>query len=112
MERSMSRQALLLDAAKRGKYAKLFDHLHRREGADWPTNLAELESLLGFPLPISARVHRPWWANNNKSGRSQSIAGTMAGWKTAAVDLDAETLTFRKAEEIYDSGNRSVRADQ
>ncbi|WP_374614973.1 hypothetical protein [Sphingorhabdus sp.] len=113
----MSRHSLMVDAVKRGKYSKLFEYLIARQGDEWSTNFQELEALLGFALPNSARIYRPWWANDNRNGHSQSMAWTVAGWKTTAVDLNNETLTFRKvkdmdvtapAKPISDTSNRSV----
>jgi len=96
----MSRHSLMVYAAKRGKYSKLFEYLIDRQSEEWTTSFPELEALLGFALPNSARIYRPWWANDNRNGHSQSMAWSMAGWKTTAVDLDNETLTFRKAKDM------------
>lgn len=96
----MSRNSLLVDAVKRGKYSMLFNELVERQDDEWQTSFADLEALLGFRLPNSARIHRPWWANDNRNGHSQSMAWTVAGWKTTSVDLDKETLTFRKARDM------------
>ena len=42
-----------------------------------------------FQLPLSARMHRPWWANQSRgNGHSHALAWTMAGWETAAVDME------------------------
>ena len=52
---------------------------------------------MGFELPPSARLHRPWWANQSGgNGHSQALAWTAAGWETAEVDMDAETLLLRR----------------
>lgn len=83
-------------AVRRGKYAPLYHHLGRQRGSEWSASFADLEHILGFSLPDSARLYRPWWANDTKSGHSQSMAWTLAGWKTAQVDLDAERLLFRR----------------
>lgn len=83
-------------AVQRGKYAPLYRHLQNKRGSEWAASFADLESILGFSLPDSARLYRPWWANDTKSGHSQSMAWTLAGWKTAQVDLDAESLLFRR----------------
>ena len=90
----MSRRALMEDAVRRGKYAALFHHLDKMTASEWNTTFSALEKILGFDLPKSARLYRPWWANDAKSGHSQSMAWDVAGWKTANVDLNAETLTF------------------
>lgn len=94
----MSRQELMLEAVKRGKYAPLYHHLSGLKQSEWRTSFPELQSILGFKLPDSARLYRPWWANGKKAGHSQSMAWMMAGWKTSNVDLDAETLTFVRDE--------------
>lgn len=92
----MSRRALMADAVRRGKYAPLFHHLERIKSAEWSTTFAEIERILGFSLPDSARLYRPWWANAEKSGHSQAMAWSVAGWKTADVDLEGERLVFKR----------------
>jgi hypothetical protein len=98
MEVLMSRRVLMEDAVRRGKYAPLFHHLEGFATSEWKATFLDLERILGFALPKSARLYRPWWANDAKSGHSQSMAWTLAGWKTGAVDLDGETLVFRRDE--------------
>ena len=59
-----------------------------------------IEAILGFRLPNSARLYRPWWANpNNSVAHSQGIAWRAAGWRTRAGDLEAETPTFERADD-------------
>ena len=80
----------------RGKYNKLYTHLCSRPAQLWRTTFREIESLLGFELPASARLHRPWWANQRGgNGHSQALAWSIAGWETADVDMEAETLSFK-----------------
>ena len=44
-------------------------------------------------------MHRPWWANQSRgNGYSHALAWTTAGWETAQVDMEAETLLFRRTE--------------
>lgn len=92
----MSRRVLMEEAVQRGKYAPLFHHLDKLATSQWSTTFTTLERILGFDLPKSARLYRPWWANDSKSGHSQSMAWEIAGWKTAQVDLEAETLVFQR----------------
>ena len=83
--------------ADRGKYQRLYKHLCSRPGPEWQTSFGEIEAILGFELPASARLHRTWWSNQGGDiGHSQALAWDAAGWKTANVNLDAETLLFRK----------------
>lgn len=96
----MSRAELVERAVRRGKYAPLYHHLRAQQGDRLELTFAELERVLGFQLPDSARIYRPWWANQAKSGHSQAMAWGAAGWKTAAVDLEGETLRFEREASI------------
>jgi hypothetical protein len=90
-----SRSELLRQAAQRGKYAPLFLYLQKRQGPEWAAAFIEIEKILGFPLPNSARVHRPWWANQGeRGGHSHALAWEMAGWKTSQVDMVKERVVF------------------
>ena len=81
----------------RGKYRRLYAHLCNLWAQEWRTSFGEIESIIGFELPMSARLHRPWWGNQSSgNGHSQSLAWSVAGWETAEVDMDAETLLLRR----------------
>lgn len=85
------------EMAVRGKYQRLYTHLLVHQAEEWRTSFSEIESIIGFELPASARIHRPWWANqSNASGHTQALAWNIAGWETAEVDMDSETLIFRR----------------
>lgn len=73
------------------KYFDLTAHLSGREGKRWRASFDEIESILGFPLPESARAYQAWWANQM---RSQSLGWQLAGWKTTDLDLQNERVTF------------------
>ena len=84
------------EMASRGKYHRLYRHLCNLPSREWRTTFRELESIIGFELPASARLHRTWWANQREGkGHSQALAWSLAGWETADVDMDAETLLLR-----------------
>ncbi len=94
----MIRKERLRRAVEGGKYSPLYRHLRARGGGEWRASFADLEAVLGFTLPESARVHRPWWSNQrNGGGHGHALAWQMAGWKTRAVDLERETLVFERA---------------
>ena len=78
-----------------GKYAPLYNHLIARDGLPWHASFGEIEAVLGFDLPASARRHPAWWANQ-KSGRRHSLAWQDAGWRTRDLNLTAETVTFER----------------
>lgn len=82
---------------QRGKYQRLYSYLHSIQAQEWRTSFGEIEAVVGFQLPPSARLHRPWWGNQKRSnGHSHALAWSVAGWETAEVDMDAETLLFRR----------------
>src|SRR3954447_5502762 len=57
----------------------------------------EIERILGFKLPPSARKHRPWWSNNPDNS-AMTRAWLAAGFRTERVDMAGETLVFRKVD--------------
>ena len=86
---------------ERGKYALLYRCLCARSGRQWRVSFTDVEALLGFTLPQSARLHRSWWSNRrNSHGYAHSLAWQLAGWRTAAVDLERESLVFERKETI------------
>ena len=93
----IDRQQKYRQMAAQGKYQRLYTHLCSLAAKEWKVSFSEIESILGFDLPPSARLHRPWWANQGGgNGHSQALAWTAAGWETAVVDMDAETLLLRR----------------
>ena len=83
--------------AAMGKYQRLYSHLCNLPDREWRASFADIEVVLGFDLPESARLHRPWWSNQS-DGHSQTVAWTAAGWETAEVDLLGESLLFRRRQ--------------
>ncbi len=93
----IDRELRYRDMAMRGKYRRLYAHLCGRRSREWSASFADVEAVLGFQLPFSARMHRPWWANQSRgNGHSHALAWITAGWETAQVDMEAETLLFRR----------------
>ena len=85
------------EMAVKGKYQRLYTHLCGLTDQEWRTSFGEIESIIGFELPASARLHRPWWSNQSGgNGHSQALAWSASGWETADVDMDAETLLLRR----------------
>ena len=105
----MNRQ-LLRQVAARRKYAPLFRHLAALDTHRWPATFREVEAILGFSLPNSARIHRPWWSNQANGGHSHALAWHAAGWKTCAVDLVEESLVFERIEDTALAGDRATPA--
>lgn len=108
----MTREERLRRTVEGGKYSPLYRRLRARGGGEWRVSFADLEAVLGFTLPESARVHRPWWSNQrNGGGHSHALAWQMAGWKTRAVDLESETLVFERVGTGGDAVQEAGRPD-
>jgi hypothetical protein len=103
----IDREQRYQDMAMRGKYWRLYADLRGLRSQGWNVSVAEMEAILGFQIPVSARLHRPWWANQSRgNGHSHAQAWTTAGWETARVDMEAETLLFER--KIPTPGRRAV----
>ena len=83
--------------AARGRYRPLYRHLAGMDGEEWRASFADVEAVIGVALPATARRHRAWWAND--FGKSQGRAWLDAGWRTGQVDMEGETLRFRRVGE-------------
>ena len=83
------------------KYRKLYAHLRSLSSREWKASFADIEAIIGDRLPASARRHRASWANDITQARAR--AWLAAGWETAQVDMDAETLTFRRKRPLLAS---------
>lgn len=88
-----------LEMVLRGKYRRLYSYLNSLQVSEWRTSFSQIEAVVGFELPRSARLHRPWWGNQRgASGHSHALAWSVAGWQTAEVDMEGETLLFRRTQ--------------
>jgi len=59
----------------------------------------QIESILGSPLPPSARRYRQWWANPSSShDHPYAQAWLAAGWEVDMVDQHNECVRFRRLE--------------
>ena len=76
------------------KYAQLRDYLANRKTGPWHARFTDVEQILGFPLPASARKYPAWWANQNRGSHVQCSGWLNAGWHTSNVDLENESVTF------------------
>lgn len=90
------------------KYAPLKRHLEGRSTTEAPMSFTQVEQILGFRLPASARKHPPWWANT-RGTHVHAASWLDAGWKTSRVDIAGERLVFRRAAAdfagVADSGS-------
>lgn len=75
------------------KYRPLSDRLSAHGEPEWRASFAELEAMLGFPLPKMARTSRAWWSN--EGDKSHHRAWLDHGW-SAEADRAGETVVFRR----------------
>ena len=78
------------------KYDPLHHYLRQQIGSRIPMTFQQIESVIGCPLPASARRHRPWWAND-ATGHAHANAWLRAGYRTEQVDMEGEKLVFVRA---------------
>lgn len=80
------------------KYLPLSQHLNERDDTPLTLSFTDIEHLLGFALPASAKKHRAWWSNS-ATGHSQAAAWLNAGWKVAGVTTTGVTFQRRKRDD-------------
>lgn len=72
------------------KYDPLTKRLAAAKGGEWKASFAELEKLLGAPLPKTAKSGKAWW----KSDAATPQAKAWAGWE---AEPGKSGVVFRKA---------------
>ena len=77
------------------KYGPLAHHLARSGKSSLTLRFAQIEDILGFRLPRSARLYPAWWSNSAGS-HVQAGAWIAEGYQTEQVDLAAERLVFTR----------------
>ena len=78
-------------------YQPLGAYLAQQPGPTHALTFAEVEAILGRPLPPTASAERAWNWWTNDPGHSQADYGWLAaGWQVAGVDRGRQTVTFRK----------------
>jgi hypothetical protein len=58
----------------------------------------EIEEILGFDLPASAREHRAWWSNDTV-GHSWSKDWLDVDWRVASVNMSKQAVRFARIKE-------------
>jgi DNA-binding XRE family transcriptional regulator len=82
------------------KYFPLHTYLNEQPLDELTLTLYEIESMMGGPLPVSARTRRAWWSNRSR-GAVQAQAWMEAGYHVETIDFANEQITFRKPGIIY-----------
>jgi hypothetical protein len=79
---------------RRGRYDPLREHLESSGEEQVTLRFEDIEQIVAASLPASARRHRPWWGNNDRS--SQAAAWMGAGYEVDAVDQRVGWVRFRR----------------
>ena len=80
------------------KYLPLNHHLGQRTGDQYAASFAELEEVLGFPLPKTARSNASWWTAEDKPHHR---AWLDAGWRVGEVDRTLGSVVFHRGEATH-----------
>lgn len=82
-----------------GKYEPLERFLKSLDARQWRASFEDIERILNFKLPKSARTHPAWWSND-ETGHSHARAWLDAGRRTRDVDIAAGKVTLVRSEEL------------
>jgi hypothetical protein len=77
-----------------GKYQALADWLHAQSAESLPMTFEQVEDILGFQLPMTARTNSPYWHNPATALGRAIVAGA---YKATGVILADEKVTFAQA---------------
>ena len=94
----------MAESAERGEYRALHEYL--KDGPKsgvWRASFSEIERVLGFALPPSARTRPAWWANDGESEQSRAWIG--AGWQVDEADVESERAALRRWATLPKSPN-------
>ncbi|MGA0605052.1 DUF7662 domain-containing protein [Phenylobacterium sp. VNQ135] len=83
------------------KYKPLSDRLSGHDAPEWRASFAELEEVLGFPLPKAARSGGTWWGDDKRTWRDH-------GWRADDIDHTGGYVTFKRDGHITAAVAESV----
>ena len=77
---------------------------------EYRTTFGELEAILGYRLPGSARLCRPLWPGSKVDiGHGYALAWQATEWLTREMDVEEETTKFVRRETPPESAEAPVR---
>lgn len=74
------------------KYDKLAAHFATVSGNSWHATFEDIERIIGFSLPASARSYQAWWANSQDM--PHKLSWQNAGWRTKDLNIAAGHIMF------------------
>jgi hypothetical protein len=79
-----------------GEYHLLHEYLRDRFANRLVLTFAEIEDLVGFPLPEAARLQQDWWDGGPSAARSPQVDSWTLASRTATVNLSAQCVVFER----------------
>ncbi len=76
------------------RYAAIGRHLEEQQADQVELDFAQIEQLLGFPLPMSARKYDQWW--HGGSTHTQTRGWEDFGWSLTRLDRRGQRANFRR----------------
>ena len=84
--------------AMSGKYLALYTYLENRYAGTVVLTFAEIEDLLGFPLPDAARLREDWWTHPDPQAVRPAYSDSwVLARRTAKPNLSARIVVFERA---------------
>lgn len=93
------------DASHTGKYRQLWRWLQDQGRDEISLTFADVEQVLGMPLPESARRHPTLWYGYEGTALGRAIRD--AGWRASQVNLPDETVLFIRDDPRSSDENES-----
>ncbi|PSN11150.1 transcriptional regulator [filamentous cyanobacterium CCT1] len=91
------------------KYYRLFEYLQHCPQEVVTLTFAEIESLMGYSLPPSARTKQSWWGNRDSA--LHAGAWITAGYQASSVDLEQQSVTFQTFQAAYNVQSKDGEID-
>jgi hypothetical protein len=90
---------MVTGALMTGQYEKLYQYLEGRFANVVVLTFAQIEDLLGFVLPPSARADQGWWANPEPNDAPSPHARSwILATRIATPNMRAQTVTFEREQ--------------
>jgi hypothetical protein len=80
------------------EYLSLYTYLEHRYASSVVLTFEQMEALLGFPLPATARTEPDWWTGAGVPRLGHAAAWTGAG-RIATPNVLARTVTFERRDQ-------------
>ena len=81
---------------KIGKYFQFSNFLKDSNADSLMLSFCEIEKIVGFELPQSAKNHRAFWANTDS--HSLSLSWLSVGYEVSEVNLEYQRVQFTRSE--------------